>query len=76
MKQKPGPPKTLVAAPRKVGLLVTMEANLVSPELQRRGRLRTKYVGKTMRENLLEDLALAHHVSTHGLKERAGRVVV
>lgn len=29
-------------------------ANLVSPELQRRGQLRTKYSGSTLRDNLLE----------------------
>ncbi|GLK69085.1 LLM class flavin-dependent oxidoreductase [Hansschlegelia plantiphila] len=29
-------------------------ADLVSPELQRRGRLRTAYAGRTLRENLLE----------------------
>jgi alkanesulfonate monooxygenase SsuD/methylene tetrahydromethanopterin reductase-like flavin-dependent oxidoreductase (luciferase family) len=28
-------------------------ANLVSPELQRRGRLRTAYEGSTLRDNLL-----------------------
>jgi long-chain alkane monooxygenase len=30
-------------------------ANLVTPELQRRGRLRTRYTGATLRENLLDD---------------------
>jgi FMN-dependent oxidoreductase (nitrilotriacetate monooxygenase family) len=30
-------------------------ANLVTPELQRRGRLRTRYTGDTLRENLLDD---------------------
>jgi alkanesulfonate monooxygenase SsuD/methylene tetrahydromethanopterin reductase-like flavin-dependent oxidoreductase (luciferase family) len=30
-------------------------ANLVTPELQRRGRLRTRYGGQTLRENLLDD---------------------
>jgi FMN-dependent oxidoreductase (nitrilotriacetate monooxygenase family) len=30
-------------------------ANLVTPELQRRGRLRTRYAGQTLRENLLDD---------------------
>ncbi len=29
-------------------------ADLVVPELQRRGRLRTRYAGTTLRENLLE----------------------
>jgi len=29
-------------------------ADLVSPELQRRGLLRTRYSGATLRENLLE----------------------
>jgi long-chain alkane monooxygenase len=29
--------------------------DLVVPELQRRGRLRTKYTGTTLRENLLEN---------------------
>jgi FMN-dependent oxidoreductase (nitrilotriacetate monooxygenase family) len=30
-------------------------ANLITPELQRRGRLRTRYSGATLRENLLDD---------------------
>ncbi|MGW5959088.1 NtaA/DmoA family FMN-dependent monooxygenase, partial [Methylorubrum thiocyanatum] len=30
-------------------------ADLVSPELQRRGRLRTQYLGRTLRENLLDE---------------------
>ncbi len=29
-------------------------ANLITPELQRRGRLRTRYTGSTLRENLLD----------------------
>jgi hypothetical protein len=29
-------------------------ADLVVPELQRRGRFRTKYTGSTLRENLLD----------------------
>lgn len=29
--------------------------DLVVPELQRRGRLRTRYQGSTLRENLLEN---------------------
>ncbi|GLK69087.1 LLM class flavin-dependent oxidoreductase [Hansschlegelia plantiphila] len=30
-------------------------ADLVSPEMQRRGRLRTAYAGRTLRDNLLQD---------------------
>jgi len=30
-------------------------ANLITPELQRRGRLRTRYSGSTLRDNLLEN---------------------
>jgi len=30
-------------------------ADLITPEMQRRGLLRTEYRGKTLRENLLDD---------------------
>jgi FMN-dependent oxidoreductase (nitrilotriacetate monooxygenase family) len=51
-------------------------SNLITPELQRRGRLRTRYTGQTLRENLLDDGdGASSAISLNGRSTRAAAQV-
>jgi hypothetical protein len=50
-----GAKDALKATIEAAATVIIVEAVLVSPEPQRRGRLRTHYTGTTLRENLLDN---------------------